>query len=472
MKMMKKNSILAFAFTVLCAIVHAQTVTISFTGRDTANRHLQLDRVEVKNLAEGWQTILFWPDTVLTMHVGTGIADAGAMATSALQLSSSSANPFHGTATADLVVKEPGKATMEVTDISGRTVASLREAPLQPGTHRLRVTLSTTGVYFLTAWMHGTSATLKLVNSGEGGQNAIEHTGHNQTFAAAKGDIYNTFHLGDPMEYIGYATFNGTPVESQHIVQNQSTSEFLTLQFASASETNDGLPCLGTPTVTDQDGNVYNTVQLGNQCWMKENLRVTHYSDGTAIPMGDSTSLTLPYRYCPDDNTANVTSYGYLYNWPAVMHGLGSSNANPSGVLGVCPKGWHVPSYAEWEQLINHVGSQSAYQCNNSSFKIAKALASQTTWQFSAYDPCCPGYDPSTNNATGFSAITAGSYSNIGTNYHVFFGFGGEAHFWSTTESGCQNRVYSTHISHGSIMVSDNINSDKHQGYSVRCVRN
>ena len=468
--MMKKNSILAFAFTVLCAIVHAQTVTISFTGRDTANRHLQLDRVEVKNLAEGWQETLFWPDTVLTMHVGTGISDAGTQASHALQLSASSANPFHGTTTANLVVKEPGEVTTEITDISGRTVASLRETALQPGTHQLRVTLSATGVYFLTARTHGASVSLKLVNSGKSSQNAIEHTGYNQTFATDKGSIYNTFHLGDPMEYTGYATFNGATVESSHIVQNQSASESLTLQFAAALGMNDAQPCPGSPTIIDQDGNVYNTVQIGNQCWMKESLRVTHYSDGTAIPMGNSTSLTLPYRYCPDNDTANVATYGYLYNWPAVMHGAPCSSDNPSGVQGVCPKGWHVPSNAEYGQLISYAGTQSVYQCDNNSFFTAKAFAAQTGWR-SYYDQCSPGCNPSTNDAAGFSAKAAGHYSNLGTTNHYFYAFSDMAAFWTTTDGGCNDRIYMRHIYHYGKHWQEAI-QDKHCGLSVRCVRN
>lgn len=240
---MKKFFILAFTFILLGTILRAQTVTISFTGRDTTNHYLRLDRVEVKNLAEGWQETLLWPDTVLTMHVGTGIIDAGALASSALQLSASSANPFHGATTANLFVKEAGEVTTEITDISGRTMASLRETALQPGTHQLRVTLSATGVYFLTARTHGASASLKLVNSSEGGMNAIEHTGFAPTFTAAKGSTNNAFHLGDPMEYIGYSTFNGGPVESSHIVQNQSASESLTLQFATALGMNDAQPC-------------------------------------------------------------------------------------------------------------------------------------------------------------------------------------------------------------------------------------
>ena len=85
--------------------------------------------------------------------------------------------------------------------------------------------------------------------------------------------------------------------------------------------------------VTDADGNQYNTVVLGNQVWMAENLRTTHYADGTTIPEGEygygHTSDTDPYWYAPADGY-NVSQHGYLYNWPAVMHGAESSTANPS----------------------------------------------------------------------------------------------------------------------------------------------
>ena len=88
----------------------------------------------------------------------------------------------------------------------------------------------------------------------------------------------------------------------------------------------------GTSTVKDYDGNVYNTVPIGNQCWMKENLRTTHYSNGASITLGTSYGVSTPARYYPNHDSANVGSYGYLYNWAAVMNGAASSGANPSKV--------------------------------------------------------------------------------------------------------------------------------------------
>ena len=100
--------------------------------------------------------------------------------------------------------------------------------------------------------------------------------------------------------------------------------------------------------VTLADGNTYNTVLIGTQCWMKENLRTKKYANGTTISQGSlSSSSSTAYWYFPNNDSSNMSTYGLLYNWKAVMQNSSSSSANPSGVQGVCPNGWHVPSDAE-----------------------------------------------------------------------------------------------------------------------------
>lgn len=171
----------------------------------------------------------------------------------------------------------------------------------------------------------------------------------------------------------------------------------------------------GFDTVTDYDGNVYHTVEIGQQCWLKENLRTTHYADGTDIlPGGATFSATVAYRYAPNDNSSNVPFYGYLYNRAAVMRGAPTSNANPSGVQGICPDGWHVPSGAEWMQLIHYVRSKSQYWCNGDSSFIVQALASPTGYIYQSGSPfdspyTIKGGNPNEYNATGFSALLAGN---------------------------------------------------------------
>ncbi|MCD4730062.1 MAG: fibrobacter succinogenes major paralogous domain-containing protein [Bacteroidales bacterium] len=100
--------------------------------------------------------------------------------------------------------------------------------------------------------------------------------------------------------------------------------------------------------VTDYDGNSYKTVRIGNQIWMAENLRSIHYSDGMPIQ-----------NFVYNNDTANVSIYGRLYTWSASMRNASSSNSNPSQVQGASPQGWHIPSDAEWQELINNLGGES-----------------------------------------------------------------------------------------------------------------
>ena len=222
-----------------------------------------------------------------------------------------------------------------------------------------------------------------------------------------------------------------------------------------------GQPCPGMATITDYDNNLYNTVQIGNQCWMKENLRTTSYSDGTPIEQGTDTSRTTAYWYYPSGNSDNMSTLGLLYNWAAVMRGSASSSENPSGVQGVCPTGWHVPSDVEWTELTDYVSSQSEYACNGTSIYIAKALASTTGWN-SFSSNCTVGNTPSDNNATGLGIVPAGYYSG---NYNAAT----TAYCSSATEYN-ENYVYNRNIGFFSSTVNRG-NLAKYTALSVRCIR-
>jgi uncharacterized protein (TIGR02145 family) len=396
-----------------------------------------------------------------------------------LQLSQNTPNPFNGTTFVNLQVTEPGNVTVVVTDIIGRTVSVvpvetfhetslLHETSLhktsrqhnpsqnktspqqsQPGLYQLRVSLSRAGIYFLTARQNGHTASIKMVNNGGGANVSLTGTvdintvetfhetsllhetslrktspHHCQPKSAPRGTTDNPFDPGDQMEYVGFAIINGMEVESFHITQDQYASEAIVLSFANIQ------PCLNNPTVTDIEGNVYNTLQIGSQCWIKENLRTTMFEDGTTIPMGALYTSPEPYYY--DDSTSIIPleERGYLYNWAAAMHNAASSAAAPSEVRGICPEGWHLPSDAEWIVLKNFVSSQSEYICAGNTDNIAKALAS-THWWSSYSEACVPG-DQSVypNNATGFSAVPAGTLWVYGYNDASLY-----ANFWSSTEN-------------------------------------
>ena len=237
----------------------------------------------------------------------------------------------------------------------------------------------------------------------------------------------------------------------------------------------DSKSCPNTPTLTDVDGNIYNTVQIGEQCWMRENLRTTRYADGTPIEHGDSASLNTAYWYYPMDDAANKSNYGLLYNWRAVVRGVTGSAANPSGVQGICPDGWHVPSDAEWTQLTDYVSSQSEYLCGGNFVNIAKAMISTVGWDLSDMaNLCLAGNDsPATNNATGFSALPAG-YGDIDYNYDfIYGGLGYYTNFWTTTIAEVSyDPVYYRSFHFNAADILRNYDYDTDSAKAVRCVHN
>ncbi|MBQ3751093.1 MAG: hypothetical protein II865_07320 [Bacteroidales bacterium] len=268
-------------------------------------------------------------------------------------------------------------------------------------------------------------------------------------------------------------TFNDSGTQMDMLVSAEGCDSVVTMHLTviNCTPTGDGQPCTGTPTVTDVDGNIYNTVQIGQQCWMKENLRTTKYADGTNIPAGgDNNSFTLPYYYdYGNSNYGNsnipLAERGLLYNWPAVMHGANSSEGNPSNVQGVCPVGWHVPSDAEWTQLTDYVSSQSEYLCDDNNTRIAKALAATNRWD-SGSTTCSVGYNQTSNNATGFSAIPSGQYNAYGS-WFTNSRYG--TYFWSATDTSYFEAWIRCLIATDVKVYHSS--KDKNNGCSVRCLR-
>ena len=536
--------------------LQAQTVTLTFTGKDANNNWVQLNRVAITNLTKGWQETIYWPDTTLTMQNGTGIEES--VANGGFALSQNNPNPFSGTTDVNLTVTDAGAVTLEIVDGNGKIVGTHRVRP-EIGTHQFRISLSAAGTYVMTARQNGKSSSIKMVCNGAGNGNRIEYIGMVPTITyVLKSTTDNPFTFGDQMEYVGYATINGTEYESARISQMQGASQTFALVFAAVQHTiptvttnpvtnigvtsatvggmvtSDGgenvfdrgvcysttsLPTIsdncihigqgggsfsdtlngllqettyyvrayainsigvaygqeesfttispstficGTSTIIDIDGNTYNIVQIGNQCWMRENLRTTKYADNTDIAQGSESSYSIAYWYYPNDDASNRTPYGLLYNWPAVMHGAAASSASPSGVQGICPNGWHVPSNGEWTQLTDFVSSQSEYVCGNDNTYIAKALAATTGWE-SSTNTCAVGNAPANNNATGFSALPAGNYTG---NY---LAFGKYAFLWSATED-ISNSAYDLDIGYSSSLVGHNTIS-KNGSIPVRCVK-
>jgi len=211
-------------------------------------------------------------------------------------------------------------------------------------------------------------------------------------------------------------------------------------------------PKTSNNTVSDLDGNLYHTVKIGTQTWMVENLKTTKYNDGEPIPLITDNliwinSKSSAYRFYHNDIAC---IYGATYNWYAVNTGK------------LAPIGWHVPSVAEWDTLVNYVGANLG-----TSNSVAKALAAKTNWTTSTQIGSI-GNDLSNNNSSGFSALPGG-YTYFGGE---FYSIGGWGSWWTTYSSKSPDGV-SASFWYLSYDVSSVGHSGTHiaDGMSVRCIR-
>ena len=203
-------------------------------------------------------------------------------------------------------------------------------------------------------------------------------------------------------------------------------------------------------TVTDIDGNVYETVLIGGQLWIAENLKVTHYNNGDAIPnitnSRDWSSLSTGAYGDYDNNPSNSDTYGRLYNWYTV-----------DDSRGVCPEGWHVPSDDEFKTLEMFLGmteseaNSTGYRGTNEGSKLA---GNADLWNSGNLE------QNSEFGTSGFNGLPAG-YRNKS--------MGVDGYFWFSTESS-SNTAWYRYLDYSSSGVYRSYNG-KRFGLSVRCLR-
>lgn len=249
--------------------------------------------------------------------------------------------------------------------------------------------------------------------------------------------ITNAVTLSGNQTISGIKTFTGTvsvptPINSQDAA-TKSFVDGLKLQIKALE---DNLVASGAYKLSDVDGNQYKVVKIGNQVWMAENLKVTHYNDGTRIPY-NITEAVPGYCYYNSDSSTYKDIYGALYNFPAVStHKL-------------CPTGWQVPSESEWRTLITFLGGDLV-----AGGKLKET--GTTHWN-----------SPNTGatNETGFTALPGGKmhgpFSQIGTH----------GYWWSRKQQTMSDPVsfyeclyYNQNNSYGSIQNGD-------YGLSIRCLK-
>jgi len=207
--------------------------------------------------------------------------------------------------------------------------------------------------------------------------------------------------------------------------------------------------CPGIPTIT-YEGQVYNTVQIGDQCWMEENLNV-----GTMI-LGDQEmeDNSVIEKYCLDNNETNCNNYGGLYQWDEMMQ-----YSTTPGIQGICPTGWHLPTDAEWCTLTQFIDSN--VNCNVvaewSGTSAGYKMKSNSGWNNGS-----TGLNGNGLNSSGFNALPSGEASGN------FYGFGYGTFFWSSNEDVNYAWLRYLRSEQNNVMRTKNYKGD---GKSVRCIK-
>jgi uncharacterized protein (TIGR02145 family) len=268
-------------------------------------------------------------------------------------------------------------------------------------------------------------------------------------------------------------SLNGQSTNSQDAEKNESIQRNATYNLEeikvrwkkAALENCTGVPCsfaCGFSTVSDIDGNTYNTVLIGTQCWTKSNLKVTKYNDGTDIPeiTGSQTwdnTVVTGARTVYNDDPINLTRYGYLYNWFAAK---GISTGGSIIYKNICPTGWHVPTDNEWESLIRFIDPAMTVHTSGgteSSTAGKKLKSSSTLWQT---DP-----NPGTDDF-GFSALPGGRRLQSGSDFSEVEQ---RAYFWST-DLFTNGRGF-TRVLYYNFSSVNKDNYEKETGRSIRCIK-
>lgn len=200
-------------------------------------------------------------------------------------------------------------------------------------------------------------------------------------------------------------------------------------------------------SVTDIDLNLYNTVTIGTQIWMAENLRTTKYNDNTPIPLVTDIStwaslITPGYCWYHNDESSYKVDYGALYNWYTV-------DSQSNGGKNVCPTGWHVPTDAEWTALIAFLGGE-----NVAGGKLKEA--GTTHWGTP---------NAGANNETGFTALPGGNRDLAG----AFVGIKSYGIWWSATQE--DSTLAWRYYLDASVSNAERGDGYKKGGFSIRCLQ-
>ncbi len=406
-----------------------QNISVTFTGTGAAT---QVDSVKATNLTTNQSVTLPGNETLL-LTTNTGIPVVSELANSGFVYP----NPFSGTAIVSISVMKPQTVYLKIHNLFGQVVSETK-AWVQSGNHEFDISIRTPGMYIVSFTTdQGTVSNKVICEDATGSVNTIQYRGvgsydlHKAGFKTSQTGFSLGYTSG---EIILYKCFSG--IYTTVVTDSLISSKNYEVEFAAC---------------TDTDGKNYPIVKIGYQTWMAENLAylpavnsIFEYSnaDPHYWVYGNKGSIVSEAKVQP-----NYSTYGVLYDWPTAMNGASGSTTIPSGVQGICPSGWHLPSSGEWKVLTDYLGVSAG----------GKTKETGTDhWLYA---------NIGATNASGFTALPGG-YVEPAWNMYLSLGY--TAIFWSTTDSGGGD---AGGLSQG--RQTDGFGGGIHQrcGVSVRCIQ-
>ncbi|MCX6272513.1 MAG: hypothetical protein NTU44_15110, partial [Bacteroidetes bacterium] len=423
-----KKIIVGLMFLLSSLLTYAQVIQLKFTALYNGN-HVNLDSVRITDLEQPGDTMLYWPDTVLVLgYVGISPIVSGKTGDFSLHLIS--ANPVENQAIVDVFIPSEGMVALSIFDVAGRMLQR-NSCNLKRGNHLFSYSPERQGVFIVSATWQSSVSSVKIIYSGRiRGNNELNYAGEGKDLTVKTPKILLPFayDLGDSLRLTAW--FNG--MFSTILTAPQANTSY-TFPFYLNSQ------CPGIQPF-NYGSQVYHAIQIGTQCWIKENLNI-----GSMIP-GSEEQLNnqIIEKYCIDNDTANCTIYGGLYQWDEMMQYI-----SPPIVQGICPPGFHVPAFEEWETLINYLGGGAIAGGKMKETGLTHWLTPNT----------------GATNLSGFTALGAGG--QYPGNYFIYYK--DLALFWSSSETiAASSPEFILNHDNTEIYATDMY---KTNGRSVRCLK-
>lgn len=440
---MSNKFILTGIFVILCEGLFAQgsVIQLTFTSVDNS-AYVKLDSVQIMNRTQGSDTVLYWPDTVLSLVYSNLPESLNNFNT--FNVLQNYPNPVTNQTSVSLYIPQRNTVRIIITDIHGRTVFK-NEMVLDKGKQSFRFTPGNSSLYFFTACWHEQSSSIKILRADYFSDQmvALEYTGSEdhtpqlKTIGANK-DFY--FTPGDKLLCIGYAD-----TLQSGLLDAPLESTTYSFQFAT------NVSCPATPTV-EYEGKVYHTVQIFNQCWIKENLNAGDRINGTI----EQSNNGILEKYCYENSPDSCEKYGGLYQWNEMMQ-----YTTEPGQRGICPPDWHIPTDEEWKLLEGSIDSQYGIgniawdDRGNRGYDAGIRLKATSGWK----------YEGNGSDLFGFSGLPGGYRGHYGHYYEI-----GSYGYWYTSTDDYYDLEWSRSLGYYNSQ-SYRFNFNMEKGFSVRCIR-